>query len=208
VTRTKFNTFSGWFHVRVGTAPPSSVEITNQFSDSKLEVRENHEITIDCAARNSRPVSRILWFRGNTEINPGEYTNRLYNIISRTDVNRIKTREHAGDSWTVYYVVAPVVVVCPRKDKLLSFVDRVFPQIRNAYTCITVIKRFVKTSVLLDDVFLSRLIQNASWWSPDHGKTRVLKYIYNVMVPKLCYDSKWNIDKRDVWTWPHACSRF
>lgn len=52
--------------------PPSSVEIINQSSDSKLEVQENHEVTIECMARNSRPASKILWFRGGTEINPGE----------------------------------------------------------------------------------------------------------------------------------------
>jgi len=55
------------------TVPPSSVEIVNQSSDSKLEIQENHELVIECLARNSKPASRIVWFRSNTEINPGEY---------------------------------------------------------------------------------------------------------------------------------------
>ncbi|XP_050530864.1 nephrin-like [Daktulosphaira vitifoliae] len=50
--------------------PPSSVEIVDQSSDSILEVQENHEATIDCLARNSKPASKIIWFRGHVEINP------------------------------------------------------------------------------------------------------------------------------------------
>jgi len=57
----------------VCAVPPSSVEIVDQSSGSKLEIQENHELVIECLARNSKPASRIVWFRSNAEINPGEY---------------------------------------------------------------------------------------------------------------------------------------
>ncbi|CAI6356936.1 unnamed protein product [Macrosiphum euphorbiae] len=50
--------------------PPSSVEIINTSEGSKLEVQENHEVSIECIVRNSKPASRIVWFRGDEEINP------------------------------------------------------------------------------------------------------------------------------------------
>lgn len=79
-------------------APPSTVEIVNQGLESKLEVQENHEIAIECVARNSKPASRIVWFRSNVEINPGEYVGWQRADGARIELNgnmivQIKTYE-------------------------------------------------------------------------------------------------------------------
>ncbi|XP_026818055.1 nephrin-like [Rhopalosiphum maidis] len=76
--------------------PPSSVEIINKSEDSKLEVQENHEVTIECVARNSKPASRIVWFRNDEEINPeqrsdndetaGDTKLKLYTVRSRIKI--------------------------------------------------------------------------------------------------------------------------
>ncbi|XP_025196659.1 nephrin-like [Melanaphis sacchari] len=57
--------------------PPSSVEIINKSEDSKLEVQENQEVTIECIARNSKPASRIVWFRSDEEINPEQRSDNI-----------------------------------------------------------------------------------------------------------------------------------
>ncbi|XP_050061787.1 nephrin-like isoform X2 [Aphis gossypii] len=88
--------------------PPSSVEIINKSEDSKLEVQENHEVTIECIARNSKPASRIVWFRGDEEINPersdnineetaGETKLKLYTVRSR-----IKITAKSNDNNVIY----------------------------------------------------------------------------------------------------------
>lgn len=55
----------------VPTAPPSSVEIQGYSQNSKVEVRQNQDLTLTCSASDAKPAAQIQWFRGNVEYKPG-----------------------------------------------------------------------------------------------------------------------------------------
>lgn len=50
-------------------APPSSVEILDHRHNSKIEIKENQEFHLECRVRNAKPAAKIVWYRGNVEIN-------------------------------------------------------------------------------------------------------------------------------------------
>ncbi|KRT84243.1 Immunoglobulin, partial [Oryctes borbonicus] len=50
-------------------APPSSVEILDHPSSSKIEIRENEEFHLECRVRDAKPAANIVWYRGNVELN-------------------------------------------------------------------------------------------------------------------------------------------
>nr|CAH7753210.1 unnamed protein product [Callosobruchus chinensis] len=50
-------------------APPSSVEILDHVHNSKIEIKENQEFHLECRVRNAKPAAKIVWYRGNVEIN-------------------------------------------------------------------------------------------------------------------------------------------
>ncbi|PZC82914.1 hypothetical protein B5X24_HaOG209357 [Helicoverpa armigera] len=50
------------------SAPPKAVEITNHPSNSKLEVKEGEDVSLECLVKNAKPAARIVWFRGNVEL--------------------------------------------------------------------------------------------------------------------------------------------
>lgn len=68
-------------------APPSSISIDGYAHNSKVEVRENQDLTITCTVANSKPPAQIQWYRGNLEL--------------KTDNREDKTIEVAGKRFTV-----------------------------------------------------------------------------------------------------------
>ncbi|CAH1107304.1 unnamed protein product [Psylliodes chrysocephalus] len=50
-------------------SPPSSVEILDHTHNSKIEIKENQEFNLECRVRNAKPAAKIVWYRGNVEIN-------------------------------------------------------------------------------------------------------------------------------------------
>lgn len=50
-------------------APPSSVEILDHKSDTKIEIKENEELHLECTVRKAKPAAKIVWFRGDVELN-------------------------------------------------------------------------------------------------------------------------------------------
>ncbi|VEN63224.1 unnamed protein product [Callosobruchus maculatus] len=50
-------------------SPPSSVEILDHVHNSKIEIKENQEFHLECRVRNAKPAAKIVWYRGNVEIN-------------------------------------------------------------------------------------------------------------------------------------------
>ncbi|CAH2062031.1 unnamed protein product, partial [Iphiclides podalirius] len=48
--------------------PPNAVEIINHPPNSKLEVKESEDVTLECQVKNAKPAARIVWYRGNVEI--------------------------------------------------------------------------------------------------------------------------------------------
>lgn len=68
------NLFSIIFFIKLLTknsvpAPPSSVEILDHPHESKIEIKENQEFHLECRVRNAKPAARIVWYRGNVELN-------------------------------------------------------------------------------------------------------------------------------------------
>ncbi|KPJ02038.1 Nephrin [Papilio xuthus] len=59
---------NGHFAISAISAPPNLVEIINQAPNSKLELKEGEDVTLECQARNAKPAARIVWYRGNVEI--------------------------------------------------------------------------------------------------------------------------------------------
>lgn len=53
-------------------APPSSIEIQGYSHNSKVEVRENQDLTLTCIVSNSKPAAEIKWYRGHVEYKPGK----------------------------------------------------------------------------------------------------------------------------------------
>ncbi|CAG5059980.1 unnamed protein product [Parnassius apollo] len=49
-------------------SPPNAVEIINHPPNSKLEVKEGEDVTLECQVKNAKPAARIVWYRGNVEI--------------------------------------------------------------------------------------------------------------------------------------------
>lgn len=67
-------------------------------SNSKIEIKEHEELQLECHVRNSKPAAKIIWFRGNVELNIGESLfsrppafNDLIRFLS--DMNSIDKRE-------------------------------------------------------------------------------------------------------------------
>lgn len=53
-------------------APPASIEIQGYSHNSKVEVRENQDLTLTCIVSNAKPAAEIKWYRGHVEYKPGK----------------------------------------------------------------------------------------------------------------------------------------
>ncbi|XP_073986963.1 nephrin-like isoform X2 [Rhodnius prolixus] len=49
-------------------SPPSSIEMVGHAANSKIEIKENEEFTLECLVKNSKPAAKIVWYRGDVEI--------------------------------------------------------------------------------------------------------------------------------------------
>lgn len=52
-------------------APPSNIEIQGYGPNSKVEVRENQDLTLTCIVSDAKPAAQIQWFRNNVEMKTG-----------------------------------------------------------------------------------------------------------------------------------------
>lgn len=73
--RHRFNSFlkTQFEYFGLLAAPPSSVEIMDHPTNSKIEIKENQEFTLECRVRNAKPAAKIVWYRGNVELNIRKY---------------------------------------------------------------------------------------------------------------------------------------
>lgn len=55
------------------SAPPSTIEIQGYQHNSKVEVRENQDLTLTCIVSDAKPAAQIQWFRSNVEYKPGKF---------------------------------------------------------------------------------------------------------------------------------------
>ncbi|KAL1502300.1 hypothetical protein ABEB36_007466 [Hypothenemus hampei] len=92
-------------------SPPSSVEILDHKHNSKIEIKENQEFHLECRVRNAKPAAKIVWYRGNVEINIPNREDQTIEIppkngdkrITRYDTHsRISLKPTAEDDFASY----------------------------------------------------------------------------------------------------------
>ncbi|KAH1018792.1 hypothetical protein HUJ05_006493 [Dendroctonus ponderosae] len=69
--------------------PPSSVEILDHRHNSKIEIKENQEFHLECRVRNAKPAAKIIWYRGNVEINIPSREDQTIEIPGKTGDKRV-----------------------------------------------------------------------------------------------------------------------
>ncbi|XP_076263611.1 nephrin adhesion molecule sticks and stones isoform X2 [Rhynchophorus ferrugineus] len=93
------------------TSPPSSVEILDHRHNSKIEIKENQEFHLECRVRNAKPAAKIVWYRGNVEINIPSREDQTIEIpgkngdkrVTRYDTHsRISLKPTAEDDYAEY----------------------------------------------------------------------------------------------------------
>ncbi|KAL3284555.1 hypothetical protein HHI36_018712 [Cryptolaemus montrouzieri] len=92
-------------------APPSSVEILDHQLETKIEIKENEEFHLECRVKNAKPAAKIVWYRGNVELNiPNREDNTIEvpaisggKRITRFDTHsRISLKPTAEDDYAEY----------------------------------------------------------------------------------------------------------
>lgn len=53
-------------------APPASVEMQGYAANSKVEVRQNQDLTLTCVVADAKPAAQIIWLRDKMEFKPGK----------------------------------------------------------------------------------------------------------------------------------------
>ncbi|KAL0273716.1 UNVERIFIED_CONTAM: hypothetical protein PYX00_006332 [Menopon gallinae] len=107
VLPTKFNK-EIWTDARLTViAPPSSIEIVNNSSNNRIEIKENVELEIECLVKNSKPAAKIVWYHGHTELKPGRSSETVIEVpegrVKRYNVlSKIKIKPTAQDDLSEY----------------------------------------------------------------------------------------------------------
>ncbi|XP_063704148.1 nephrin isoform X1 [Culicoides brevitarsis] len=86
-------------------APPSSIEIQGYSHNSKVEVRENQDLTLTCVVANSKPAAEIKWYRGHTEFKPDGLETQVTeseNGKRFTVTSRLRLKPTANDDYMEY----------------------------------------------------------------------------------------------------------
>lgn len=85
-------------------SPPSSIEIQGYAHNSKVEVRENKELTLKCIVASAKPASQIVWYRGNIEYKTEDREDKVDEISPKrfTTTSQIKLKPTADDDYTEY----------------------------------------------------------------------------------------------------------
>ncbi|XP_037915549.1 nephrin isoform X1 [Hermetia illucens] len=95
-------------------SPPSSIEIQGYTHNSKVEVRENQNLTLTCIVSDAKPAAQIQWFRGNVEYKPENRENKVEETQGKrfTTTSRLQLKPSAEDDYTEY--------TCQAKHKALQ----------------------------------------------------------------------------------------
>ncbi|CAH1372536.1 unnamed protein product [Tenebrio molitor] len=92
-------------------SPPSSVEILDHRHNSKIEIKENQEFHLECRVRNAKPAAKIVWYRGNVELNIPNRDDQIIEVpgkngdkrVTRYDTHsRISLKPTAEDDYAEY----------------------------------------------------------------------------------------------------------
>ncbi|KAH8299303.1 hypothetical protein KR044_000269, partial [Drosophila immigrans] len=95
-------------------SPPASIEIKGYSHNSKVEVRENQDLTLKCIVANAKPEAQIVWYRGNVEYKPDKRDDKVEETMPKrfTTTSSLKLKPGADDDYTEY--------TCQAKHKALS----------------------------------------------------------------------------------------
>ncbi|XP_018320439.1 nephrin isoform X2 [Agrilus planipennis] len=70
-------------------SPPSSVEILDHPHNSKIEIKEKEQLTLECRVRNAKPAAKIVWYRGNIALNIPNREDDTIEVSSRVGVKKV-----------------------------------------------------------------------------------------------------------------------
>ncbi|XP_065200592.1 nephrin-like isoform X2 [Planococcus citri] len=111
-------------------SPPQTLEFIGRENNSKLEVRENHSIRLQCQAKNAKPAAKIIWYRGKTELkfdnpqeNVTESSTRVNSKIKLYDVTSEIHLQPSVEDDSVNYTCEAVHDALPPKKHLRASVQ-------------------------------------------------------------------------------------
>ncbi|XP_054737166.1 nephrin isoform X2 [Anastrepha obliqua] len=83
---------------------PSSIEIQGYAHNSKVEVRENQDLSLNCIVENAKPAAQIIWYRGNVEFKQGQRVDKVEETSSKryTTKSTLNIKPNADDDYTEY----------------------------------------------------------------------------------------------------------
>ncbi|RVE44076.1 hypothetical protein evm_011269 [Chilo suppressalis] len=73
-------------------SPPNAVEITNHPHNSKLEVKEGEDVSLECLVKNAKPAAKIIWYRGNVELKGDKVSKEEIKEVENQNGNPKSTR--------------------------------------------------------------------------------------------------------------------
>jgi nephron len=84
-------------------APPSSIEIKGYAHNSKVEVHENKELTLQCVVSNAKPAAQIIWYRGHVEYKSETREDNVIETNKRfTTTSTLRIKPSAEDDYVEY----------------------------------------------------------------------------------------------------------
>ncbi|XP_054089209.1 nephrin isoform X3 [Zeugodacus cucurbitae] len=84
-------------------APPGYIEIQGYAQNSKVEVRENQDLSLHCIVGNAKPAAQIIWYRGNVEFKEGR-VDKIEETSSKryTTKSTLNIKPNADDDFMEY----------------------------------------------------------------------------------------------------------
>nr|XP_036227376.1 nephrin isoform X7 [Bactrocera oleae] len=84
-------------------APPGYIEIQGYAQNSKVEVRENQDLSLNCVVGNAKPAAQIIWYRGNVEFKEGR-VDKVEETSSKryTTKSTLNIKPNADDDFMEY----------------------------------------------------------------------------------------------------------
>ncbi|XP_066949212.1 nephrin-like isoform X2 [Macrobrachium rosenbergii] len=71
--------------------PPTSIEMVDHEPNAKITVKAGDSVTLQCAIRNAKPVSKVAWYRGNDPLRLDSQTDTKETSESDQNLKTLKT---------------------------------------------------------------------------------------------------------------------
>ncbi|XP_031640306.1 nephrin isoform X1 [Contarinia nasturtii] len=84
-------------------SPPSNTEIQGYGHNSKVEVRENQDLTLTCIVSDAKPAAQIQWYRNNVEIKTDRRDDKVIESNKRfTTTSRLQLSPTPDEDYVEY----------------------------------------------------------------------------------------------------------